>query len=298
MSRHSPPRFSIGVHYGVRWPKLFTKEEIDTFIGLYEDSRSSEAEIHRFLNANPKFLYALGAYEAAASEVSFPSSFRDGSGAPVQLRLDFLLRDASGIWDIVELKKADFSQLSLIVGQLQRRRFAAVVEEAIAQVKTYLRELDRPEAQISLLKSEILVDQPQAWLIIGREKDLPVRERRLLERELPHQLRLMTYDELCSLAKQRALIVTNTILLPYIEPIVIEADADPGTVPTPEGVASREIAGRYPIPPDLFKSAQWATADMKRERWAERTAVERSYLTQTPRSRTPITPFMGKLKMP
>src|SRR5215213_2181542 len=121
MARLAPPSFALGLHYGVNWPKLFTQQEIDEFIELYERKNPNEQAIHNFLNERTKFLYALGAYEAAISEVSFPSGLTDSSGRSIQLRLDFLLQDTSGIWDVVELKKADFGELALIVGQVQRR---------------------------------------------------------------------------------------------------------------------------------------------------------------------------------
>jgi antiviral defense system Shedu protein SduA len=249
------------------------------------------------LKEQPKFLYALGAYEAAVSEVSFPSGITDSTGRPIRLRLDFLLQDTSGIWDVVELKKADFGELALIVGQLQRRKFAAVVESAIAQVKTYLRELDRPEAQESLLDSGIVVEQPQAWLIIGRDKDLPPRERRLLERDLPRQLRLVTYDQLCDLAKQRAVIVTNAMLLPCIEPLVV-----PATAQFLEAVAQAQPTTDQDIPyrliQDALKSARWTVADMKTERRYRKELRDRRIVSQPPRPRTLIRPFFDKLKKP
>lgn len=164
MGRILPPSFAIWLHYGIDWTKLFTKREIDEFISLYETPNTSEQVLHGFLKRQPKFLYALGAYQAVLSEVSFHSTIEDSSGELLKLRPDFFLQEASGIWDVVELKKADCGDLQLIVGQIQRRRFGAAIDTAIAQVKTYLRELDKPEVQRSLVKSQILVDQPQAWL--------------------------------------------------------------------------------------------------------------------------------------
>ena len=67
MTFSSPPPFSLGLHYGINWPKLFTKREIEEFIQLYEASNTSDQAIHEFLKSQPKFLYALGAYEAAVS---------------------------------------------------------------------------------------------------------------------------------------------------------------------------------------------------------------------------------------
>lgn len=303
-----PPTFSIGLHYGINWAKLFTRQEIDEFIALYENSTTSEKAIHDFLKQQPKFLYALGAYQAALSEVSFDSTIKNSSGEPLKLRPDFFLQETNGIWDVVELKKADFGDLALIVGQVQRRRFAAAVEESIAQVKTYLRELDKPEVQKFLFESKILVDQPQAWLIIGRDKDLPPREMRLLQKELPHQIRIVTYDALCNLAKERAVIATSAMLLPCINPIVVPLEIDePEVEPPAKQVRQEELRWgelRWTGPqkmaflPSNLKTVQWTVAAMKVERSALERTFERQYWSSTPRPRTQFRPFINKLKKP
>jgi len=314
-SNFSLPPFSMGVRYSLSWDKLFTLEEIDEFVYLYERTSTSEQELHAYLKQHPKFLFALGAYDAAASEVTFPSRIQSDIGERMRLRLDFLLRDQSGFWDVVELKRADFGDISLIVGQAQRRRFALAIEDAIAQVKTYLRELDETDAQMALLRQNILVEQPQAWLIVGRDKYLPSREKRLLERDLPHPLRIVTYDELCSLAKQRAVILSSTILLPFVDPRiglssdrsekkdVIEPVLEQLDIPRFEyhrsflDIPAQQalIAAIDGIKSD--RSQIFTVRDLRTEHLPTRQPFQNP-AAQLPRDRTLVRPFMGKLKRP
>jgi hypothetical protein len=49
--------------------RLFISQEIDDFVALYQNPDTTESDIHRFLAANPKFLYLLGAYDKILSEV-------------------------------------------------------------------------------------------------------------------------------------------------------------------------------------------------------------------------------------
>jgi hypothetical protein len=192
--------------------RLFTIAEIDSFLELYQRPHATEFELHEFLKQNPKFLFALGAYDAAISECQFSTR---SSVLPANLRLDFLLRNTRGIWDIVEIKKSAISGNSLVVGKPERRRFSVEIEDALAQIRTYLNVLEHPEVKESFEKAKIFLDQPQAWLLIGRDNDF-VGERRALEKELPHSVRIVTYDELAEFAKQRVLIVTRSILMPSI----------------------------------------------------------------------------------
>ncbi len=177
----------VGVHYRLDTTKLFTNSEIDNFVAQYERADVSENEIHAFLKDHPKFLFALGAYEDFRSELVFPTN--GGSmGLPPRLRLDFLLKDRRGAWDVVELKKP-WLPADPIVGLPQRLRFSVPVQDAVAQVQTYLDELASPSVNDWFRESGILLEQPQAWLLIGRDRDLPRGERRRLERHLPRNVR-------------------------------------------------------------------------------------------------------------
>jgi hypothetical protein len=205
------PTLSLGVHYQVSLERLFTGREIDDFTSIYEREGVREEELSEYLREHPKFLFALGAYHSVMHEVEFPTSRPE---LPPKLRLDFLLRDSHGTWDVVELKKPDIGGKDLIVGLPQRRRFAFEVEDCIAQVRTYLDELESPKVQEYFRNSGVFVSHPQAWLLVGRNTHLPQPDRSILERNLMHSLRIVTYDELTQLAKQRLLIVSHSVLLP------------------------------------------------------------------------------------
>src|SRR5262249_26180517 len=56
----------------------------------------------------------------------------------------------------------------------------------------------------------------------GRNRDLPLSERRFLEKGLEHSIQLLTYDDLAELSKQRALIVTKSVLVPLLPTVAPE----------------------------------------------------------------------------
>lgn len=237
------PDLAVGLHFRISLDRLFTSKEIDDFISVYERSNVTERELSQYLREHPKFLFALGAYNCARPEVEFPTTTPE---LPPQLRLDFLLRDSRGTWDILELKKPAIRDKPLILGLPQRRRFSAELEIAIAQLRTYLYELDRPAVQEYFRSSGMLLVQPQAWLLIGRDKDLPIFDRRLIERDLAHSMRIVTYDELTDLAKQRLLIVSQSVLLPQVPgfPLRLElfgqADLSRASSLLSQGISSNE----------------------------------------------------------
>lgn len=208
----------VGLHYNIANDRLFTAKELDQFIELYENPQTNEHVLHRFLKEHPKFLFALGAYEALLSEVELPSEADGGSSARngMRLRLDFLLRDYQGAWDVVELKKP--TKRTLVVGPQNRRRFGVELQDSIAQVKTYLDRLHDPSVLSFFTNHGIMIAQPVVWLLIGRDDDLLVSERRRLENDLPHALQIRTYDHLLSLARARQIVMTMpSIVIPTID---------------------------------------------------------------------------------
>jgi hypothetical protein len=212
----------VGLHYRVSTERLFTIKEIDDFVQLYENAAVSEADIHSYLKQNPKFLYALGAYETYLSEVSLEdkNTYQSSMG---KLRIDFFLKNMRGFWDFVELKKPYTSNRALIVGNLARRRFSTPVQDALAQTQTYLNKLADPEIRKELQKIGIELVRPQAWIIIGRSVNMPLHERKILEAELPRPCKLVTYDDLTELAKQRLLVVTSSFIVPSLPINMTEA---------------------------------------------------------------------------
>ena len=196
--------------------RLFTTKELDTFVELYENPNIAEREIHAFLKQNPKFLFALGAYEALLSEVIFPIPTQTHPDA--SLRLDFMLKDYRGTWDVVELKKPTPVGKNLIVGSQTRRRFAAEILDAVAQAKTYLEKLQYPVVKEFFAQSGIHIQKPLLYLLIGCDKHLGIDDQRPLERDLPPGIQLRTYDCLLNLAKGRKLIFTMpSVVIPRID---------------------------------------------------------------------------------
>jgi hypothetical protein len=63
-----------------------------------------------------------------------------------------------------------------------------------------------------LLRHGVNVVRPKALVIIGVADNFPPSEKRILEQDLPRQLKLFTYDELARMAKQRVPIFTRHFL--------------------------------------------------------------------------------------
>jgi DNA-directed RNA polymerase specialized sigma24 family protein len=218
--------YLAGIHYRISLDRLFTAQEVDEFVALYQNRDTTESDIHRFFSANPKFLYLLGAYNKILSEVSFSGTAKVALGERQCFRLDFLIQHYENIWDVVELKKPTLSGSSLVVGSSSRPRFSRDLQDAIAQVRVYLDELAQTEVQKELEARGIVICRPKAWIIAGRNDDVSVSEKRFLEQSLPHSIQLMTYDDLAELSKQRALIVTKSIQSPLITRMHGESSTD------------------------------------------------------------------------
>ena len=98
---------------------------------------ASESRLQRSFERNPKFLYLLGLYDAHPCQVTIPASLTEIVSAR-DLRPDFLMCSSKErLWDVVELKRAVIDD-GLIVGTPARRRFGKPVQEAVAQLGTYL----------------------------------------------------------------------------------------------------------------------------------------------------------------
>jgi DNA-directed RNA polymerase specialized sigma24 family protein len=229
-----------GLQYSISFDRLFTAEEVDSFIALYQSRDTTELELHRFFSANPKFLYLLGAYNKVLSEVSFFGKRGSGNEPRKCFRLDFLLQHYENIWDVVELKKPTFGAGSLIVGSSVRPRFAYELQDAIAQVRVYLDELAQDEVRKELESKGIHVQRPKAWIIAGRNDGISVGEKRFLEESLPHSIHILTYDDLAEMSKQRAIIVTRSIQFSLLSNLQKDAPVVDGLSEVPQATPSNE----------------------------------------------------------
>ena len=119
---------------------------------------------------------------------------------------DFLLVDANGFVDILEIKKAD-----VIVLTKYRNNYVASreVSGAIQQIEKYiycLNSSDKAKADVSsklkpLLPEgvEVRVVNPQGILLFGRSKDFnqqQLADLELIKRQYKHVADIMTYDDL------------------------------------------------------------------------------------------------------
>jgi hypothetical protein len=123
-SEASKGRFRRGqdLVYGLDTQNLFSVAETDEFEHLLRSPSSSESELQRFFERNPKFLYLLGLYDAHRAQVKIPANLSEII-SDRDLRPDFLLYSSKqDLWDIVELKRVVIDP-GLVVGTPGRRRF-------------------------------------------------------------------------------------------------------------------------------------------------------------------------------
>lgn len=121
-------------------------------------------------------------------------------------RPDFLLVDANGFVDILEIKKADILLLTKY-----RNNFVASRElsGAIQQIEKYiycLNSSDKAKDDVSSkltshlpIGIQVQVVNPQGILILGRSNELNIQQKQdfeLIKRQYKHIADIMTYDDL------------------------------------------------------------------------------------------------------
>jgi len=252
--------YLAGLHYQVSLDRLFTAQEVDEFIALYQTPETTESALHTFFRSNPKFLYLLGAYSEVQSEVSFRGKVEKTTDRHDYFRLDFLVKHYQNVWDVVELKKPTLSAGRLVAGPPIRPRFVYELQDAVAQVRIYLDQLAQEEVQAELKTKGIVICRPKAWIIAGRNDNVSIDEKRFLEESLPHSIQLLTYDDLAELSKRHALIVTRSIQSPLITTLEREKSNKDSPESELHSRSSEEIAKALSSlsVPDLLRLQRYA----------------------------------------
>ena len=169
--------------------------ELKNMLDRYEaiDEKKWQEKIHNIL----QLLYPK--YICCAREVRF-------FGGKNDKQPDFLLVDANGFVDILEIKKADVRMLSQY-----RNNYVASreVSGAIQQIEKYifcLNSSDKAKQDVSSrlddmlpsgLKAQII--NPQGILLVGRSNEFDEEQKKdfeLIKRQYKHVADIMTYDDL------------------------------------------------------------------------------------------------------
>ena len=175
-------------------------QELNDMIDRYEaiDEKQWQEKIHNIL----QLLYPK--YICCAREIKFYGGKNDKQP-------DFLLVDANGFVDILEIKKADVRVLT----QYRNNYVAArEISGAIQQIEKYifcLNSSNKAQEDVSKKLIEFLPDSievkfvnPQGILIAGRSNNFDreqLRDFELIKRQYKHVADIMTYDDLAQRLK-------------------------------------------------------------------------------------------------
>lgn len=171
-------------------------QELQDMIDRYEaiDEKQWQEKIHNVL----QLLYPK--YICCTREVKFYGSGKNDK------QPDFLLVDANGFVDILEIKKADIKILTKY-----RNNYVATreVSGAVQQIEKYifcLNSSDKAKDDVSKKLKELIpegikvqVVNPQGILLIGRSEHFSEEQQKdfeLIKRQYKHVAEIMTYDDL------------------------------------------------------------------------------------------------------
>ena len=141
-------------------------------------------------------------------------AFREGpvrdSWVKKRRNVDFLLLDATGYIDVIEIKKPSFGDL--ITVRAGRGNFVPkkALSEAVMQVEKYLfhfnrwgqageKELNEKYKQYLPSETEVKIVNPNGMIIMGREQDFTPEQRddfEVIRRKYRNVLDIITYDDL------------------------------------------------------------------------------------------------------
>jgi anti-sigma B factor antagonist len=166
---------------------------IGQFEELINSRRTSEEDIHRFLETHPEFLLARD-YTRFYSKVLLE---RETQGPLIP---DFLLQPFdTELCDLLELK---LPNEPVVVGHKNRKRFSGAVHTAAAQLRTYGDYFEDKRSREEIQRRYgIKAYRPRMTVVIGRTSDIdPIEYRRIATAQ--SDLKVMTYDDLLTRARR------------------------------------------------------------------------------------------------
>lgn len=171
-------------------------QELKDMLDRYEaiDEKQWQKKIHNVL----QLLYPK--YICCTREVKFYGSGKNDK------QPDFLLVDANGFVDILEIKKAD---IKILTKYRNNHVATREVSGAIQQIEKYifcLNSSDKAKDDVSKKLKELLPEgikvqivNPQGILLLGRSKQFDEEQQKdfeLIKRQYKHVADIMTYDDL------------------------------------------------------------------------------------------------------
>lgn len=171
-------------------------QELKDMLNRYEaiDEKQWQEKIHNVL----QLLYPK--YICCTREVKFYGSGKNDK------QPDFLLVDANGFVDILEIKKAD---IKILTKYRNNHVATREVSGAIQQIEKYifcLNSSDKAKDDVSKKLKELLPEgikvqivNPQGILLLGRSKQFDEEQQKdfeLIKRQYKHVADIMTYDDL------------------------------------------------------------------------------------------------------
>ncbi|MEA3029576.1 MAG: hypothetical protein QOG13_901 [Sphingomonadales bacterium] len=163
------------------------EKAIDVFEGMIDDPNIHEKrDIHPFLKEHQFLIYTTP--ESILSETPI--------GLGTQYRLDFLVREPTGDYILVELENPNRELFT------QRGDPTAAVTHAVQQVEDWQEWIEQNIQTVQRVYPEMLA--PTGVVIIGRSKSLSSLQRQKLARRninMRGRLRIETYDDILSKAR-------------------------------------------------------------------------------------------------
>jgi len=178
------------------------RRQLATFESLINDTTAKEAAFQRYFEEHEHF---LAGYDYVRVVPQVVLRREDGTS----LRPDFMLQPCKSIFaDLVELK---LPTEEVIVGTRDRKRFAAGVFTALAQVREYRDYFEDGRGRTDILRRYgFTAYRPEVTVVIGRQPpDMHEQKLRQIADELPRYVRVLTYDDLLGRMRRMAEILSR-----------------------------------------------------------------------------------------
>ena len=180
-------------YHNIVYPSLFEEYTLEIAIEEFEDlinsTKTSENDIQRFLERNPKFLVS-DQYVSAHPHINLINKENE------ILIPDFVLQpiNQNSFCDLLELKLPTAKSYVL---QKNRERFSASVAEAAAQLRVYSKFFDEKinRSNFQTRYPHLKIYKPKMFVIIGRRENKNLMAQQEIMASNP-SLILRTYDEI------------------------------------------------------------------------------------------------------
>lgn len=162
-------------------PNSILDDILAEFEGLLNSNGLRESVLERFLVRNAALFFGT---RETRSQLTLTREVQLIGGSNTDLRPDLFVRSVeSGLWDLVELKRAD---VQITAGANRHRHLAAAVTRGVSQLRSYSDFFADERRRNEFLDVHGLeVFEPRLTLVIGRDASFKTKqEKRLLGRDL------------------------------------------------------------------------------------------------------------------